>query len=101
MIDRSQVDTAEPLNLLDEDLSPDMQALPPARLGSEPTCIQFGVAKNRIICVFNMITDLTSSPRATAPYAEVLKLDKLLHDTFHASPRPPEPEVDQQPGFGI
>jgi hypothetical protein len=86
MIDRSQVDTAEPLNLLDEDLSPDMQALPPARLDSVPTCIQFGIVKNRIICVFNMITDLTSSPRATAPYAEVLKLDEVLHDTFHDLP---------------
>lgn len=88
MINDSQTDTREPRDVNDEALSRDMSELPPARTDSEPSKIQFLVMKNRLASTFNMIIELTGSPKKVASYDEILKLDKILEDQFQTMPVP-------------
>lgn len=85
MIRESQSDTAEPRNLLDEDFDENVVELPPPRPDTEHTPIQYLVAKNKIISIFDMISDLTTSTRPSS-YAEVMKLDRILHDAYKTIP---------------
>lgn len=87
MIREWQADTAEPRNLRDEDFGEDTVRLPPSRPDTEHTNVQFFLAKYRLISIFGMINDLTTSTRASS-YAEVMKLDKMLHDYLQAMPLP-------------
>lgn len=85
MVRASQSNTAEPRNLLDEDIREDMSELPCARPESIRTPVQYFIAKNRLISVSGKISDLktlTSSPQ----YAEILRLDKVLHSTYDNIP---------------
>ncbi|CRG90985.1 [NU+] prion formation protein 1 [Talaromyces islandicus] len=86
MINDLQADTKEPRDVNDDALSRDMPELPQARTDSEPSNIQFLVMKNRLMSTFNMIIDLTGSPRKAASYDEILKLDKILEEQFHTMP---------------
>lgn len=88
MINDSQTDTREPRDVNDDALSRDMSKLPPPRTDSEPSNIQFLVMKNRLVSTFNMIIDLTGSPKKVASYDEILKLDKILEDQFQKMPVP-------------
>ncbi len=85
MVRASQSNTAEPRNLLDEDIREDMCELPSARPESLQTPVQFFVAKNRLISVFGKISDLTLTP--SQQYAEILRLDEVLHSTYDSIPR--------------
>jgi hypothetical protein len=85
MILQSQCDTADPLNLLDEDFDENIVHLPPPRPETEHTTTQFLVTKNRLLSVFAAILDLASSPRPPS-YREVMRLDRVLHDTYQTIP---------------
>jgi hypothetical protein len=86
MIRESHSDTAEPRNLLDEDLYQEMLTLPPSRPDTVQTLVQFIVAKNTIIGIYGKISDEIT---ATEPisYTEVMRLDKILGDTYSSIPR--------------
>ena len=87
MVRASQSNTAEPRNLLDEDIREDIRELPSARPESVRTPVQYFVAKNRLISVFGKISDLktlTPSPQ----YVEILRLDEVLHSTYENIPQP-------------
>ena len=73
-----QSDTAEPHNLLDEDIHEDMHELPPARPESIRTPVQYFVAKNRLILVSGRISDLNALTQAPR-YEEILRLDEDLN----------------------
>ena len=85
MVQVPQSNTAEPRNLLDEDIQEDMFELPPARPESVSTPVQYFVAKNRVISLFGKISDLktlTESP----DYTTVLKLDTALQSVYDSIP---------------
>ncbi len=86
MIRESQLDTAEPRNLLDEDLDENLVELPLPRPDTVQTCVQYFVLKNRLVSVYGRISDLTTSPQPPS-YAEVMALDKTLHDTYNVLPQ--------------
>ena len=85
MIKESQTDTAEPRNLNDDDFDEDIDALPASRPDTDLTPMLYVIVKNRIMSVFGMISDLTSSKGAIS-YAEVMRLDKVLHEARDAIP---------------
>ena len=80
MIREVHSDTREPRNLLDEDFDENVIDLPLPRPETVQTAIQYLVAKNKVISVFGMISDLTTSTGHS--YAEVMRLDRLLDDTY-------------------
>ena len=86
MIHALQFNTAEPRNLLDEDIQKDMRELPSARPESIETPIQYFVAKNRIISAFGKISDSNTSIQS-AQYTEVLRLDGTLHSAYDSIPQ--------------
>ncbi|KAH8689364.1 putative fungal-specific transcription factor [Talaromyces proteolyticus] len=88
MINDSQADTKEPQDISDDALSPDMIELPPPRSDSEASAIQFLVAKNRLLSIFNMIVDLTGSPKKAISYEQIIELDKILERQFKGIPVP-------------
>ena len=85
MIKESQTDTAEPRNLVDDDFDEDVDALPASRPDTDLTPMLYVIVKNRIMSVFGMISDLTSSKGAIS-YAEVMRLDKVLHEARESIP---------------
>ena len=85
MVREADSDTAEPRNLLDEDMDESMTELPPARSESVQTPIQYFVAKNKLIGILGMISDLTNSKRPLT-HAQVMGLDQILDDTYKSSP---------------
>ncbi|KAK9244839.1 fungal-specific transcription factor domain-containing protein [Lipomyces tetrasporus] len=85
MIKELQSDTAEPRNLLDEDFDENAVELPPPRPDTDPTPIKYLVAKNKLVSVFGMISDLTTSTRPPL-YTEVMRLDRILHDVYRTMP---------------
>jgi hypothetical protein len=86
MIRQSQCDTAEPRNLLDEDLSINMLELPLSRPDTSETVPLYFKAKGRIIYVFGMICDLTTSMKPE-PYVEFMRLDKMLDESYRSIPQ--------------
>ena len=92
MIKESQTDAAEPRNLVDDDFDEDIEALPASRPDTDLTPMLYVIVKNRIMSVFGMISDLTTS-KGIASYAEVMKLDKVLHEARDAIP----PGLQMQP----
>ena len=86
MIRPSQSNTAEPGNLLDEDIREDMLELPSARPENVRTPVQYFVAKNRIVLEYGRISDLKTLPHLPQ-YAQVLVLDKALHTAYESVPK--------------
>ena len=86
MVQMPQSNTAEPRNLLDEDLEDSVSELPSARPGSIHTPVQYFVAKNRVVSVFGKVSDLKT---LTQPpdYSDVLKLDGTLQSVYDHIPR--------------
>ncbi|KAJ6095527.1 hypothetical protein N7486_006273 [Penicillium sp. IBT 16267x] len=76
-----QSDTAPPRNLLDSDFDEDTTELPPSRPSSFSTPCQWLVAKNKLTLILGIITDFSTSIRRPS-YAEVMRLDQLLLDTY-------------------
>lgn len=85
MIKESQTDAAEPRNLVDDDFDEDIDALPASRPDTDLTPMLYVIVKNRIMSVFGMISDLTTSKGITS-YAEVMRLDKVLQEARDAIP---------------
>ncbi|KAK3386677.1 hypothetical protein B0H63DRAFT_391849 [Podospora didyma] len=85
MIQTSQVDTAEPRNLLDSDLDENSSTLPLSRPDAEVTPVLYVVAKCRIETVCCAILDFTTgiSPRSQA---EVMAMDRQLQDARRSLP---------------
>jgi hypothetical protein len=85
MIRESHTDTAEPLNLLDQDLDPSIVALPVPRPDTIHSPIQFIVSKNRVGSVYGMVCDLVTSTQEAA-YIEIERLHDVLESTYASIP---------------
>lgn len=85
MIKNWQSDTAEPRNLLDDDFDEDLTELPTPRPDTDLTPMVYFVTKNKLLSVCAEISDLTTSTRPSS-YAEVIRLDQLLHEARRAIP---------------
>ncbi|KFZ20224.1 hypothetical protein V502_03260 [Pseudogymnoascus sp. VKM F-4520 (FW-2644)] len=85
MIKPQQCDTEEPRNLLDSDFDENTLELPQSRPESEVTPVLFLLAKNRIISVGGLISDLAHDIRPY-PYTELMRFEKLLRDTRNSLP---------------
>ena len=85
MIKPQQCDTEEPRNLLDSDFDETTLELPQSRPESEVTPMLFLLAKNRIISVGGLITDMAHDIRPY-PYHELMRVEKLLQDTRTSLP---------------
>jgi hypothetical protein len=79
MVRDGEADAAEPTHLADEDFDEDTVVLPPARPLTELTPMMYIVVKNRLLTVLAQISDLNSTTRSPS-YADVMRLDKLLHE---------------------
>ena len=77
MIQRSQYDTKEPRNLLDEDFGEGSTALPSSRPDTEYTPMMYVRTRTRVLEVFAQITDLSISSQLP-PYSEIMRLDAEL-----------------------
>ncbi|KAJ5701689.1 hypothetical protein N7488_009237 [Penicillium malachiteum] len=80
-----QSDTAPPRNILDADFDEDLSELPPSRPESFPTPCQWLVAKNKLTSMLGIISDVVTSIRRPS-YSEVMRLDKVLHETYASIP---------------
>ncbi|KAF4626663.1 hypothetical protein G7Y89_g11495 [Cudoniella acicularis] len=85
MLKPQQCDTEEPRNLLDSDFDEETLELPQSRPESEVTPVLFLLAKNRIISVGGLISDLAHDMRPY-PYTELMRVEKLLQDTRNSLP---------------
>ncbi|KAF4536106.1 uncharacterized protein LTHEOB_1867 [Lasiodiplodia theobromae] len=85
MLSASACDTAEPRNLLDSDFDEDAVELPPSRPDSDMTPIIYLKARNKLLSILGMITDLTTSTSPTS-YGDVMELDRRLRSTHSAIP---------------
>ncbi|OJJ45773.1 hypothetical protein ASPZODRAFT_133641 [Penicilliopsis zonata CBS 506.65] len=81
----AQSDVEEPRNLLDEDLDPLMEVLPPDRPVSERTSILFPVVLNRIQFICAEIAEKVCSVRGVS-YGEVMRLDSKLRELHEKIP---------------
>ncbi|KAJ4370852.1 hypothetical protein N0V86_008545 [Didymella sp. IMI 355093] len=95
IIKESQCDTAEPHNLLDDDFDELSTALPPARPQTEHTLSQFLIYKSRIVSVYGMICDFTTSSKQR-DYNEAMRLDSLLNRAYTGKPAVLEPKSMQK-----
>lgn len=86
MIEESQCDLAEPRNLLDEDFNANMAGLPRDRPNTFQTVTLYLTAKSRIVSIFGMICDLTTSTEPV-PYVGFMRLDKMLDDAYRSIPQ--------------
>jgi hypothetical protein len=84
MVKESQCDTAEPLNLLDDDLEESLTTLPTPRHETQ-TPIQYLLAKNKIAKIYSKISDLAGAIKPPA-YPEVMRLDKILNNIYLSNP---------------
>jgi hypothetical protein len=85
IIKQSQCDTAEPRNLLDDDFDDTTKVMPPARPLTEHTLVQFLIYKSRIIMLYGMICDFTTSSQQRN-YDEAMRLDGLLNTAYTQKP---------------
>ncbi|PQE04173.1 hypothetical protein CJF31_00003319 [Rutstroemia sp. NJR-2017a BVV2] len=74
-------DTKPPTNLLDSDFDEDTLELPPARPVTEPTELQFYVAKHKLVTVFEKIIRHTLSATERSQ-EELQEIDQELRNTF-------------------
>lgn len=93
MTGEDQGDTADPRNLLDEDLHRDMQELPLPRPEAVQTEIQYSLSENKLLSIRGRINDwteaLTNQRINLAPAeANVSRLDQQLDATYATLPEP-------------
>jgi Fungal specific transcription factor domain len=86
MIRDNSFDTQEPRNLLDEDFDEHTTQLPPSRTDEDLTSLVYMNAKHQITTVFGMIVDQSNSTNPIS-YDEVMRLDKLLHESHSQLPK--------------
>ncbi len=85
MLREELYDTAEPRNLRDADFGEDTVTLPPPRPEADFTQMSYWNAKTRILFAAGKIMDINSSMRSY-PYAETMRLDRLLHEAYLTIP---------------
>lgn len=85
IIKETQCDTAEPHSLLDDDFDESSTVLPPGRLHTEHTLAQFLIYKSRVVSVYGMICDFTTSSKQR-DYTEAMRLDSLLIRAYADKP---------------
>lgn len=85
MVNKSVRDTAEPRNLLDDDLNEDTFELPPSRPDTDMTPMLYLNTRNKLLSVYGMITDLTKSTWPSS-YHDVMQLDRKLQNTRTTMP---------------
>ncbi|KAM5342546.1 hypothetical protein ACJ41O_013512 [Fusarium nematophilum] len=85
MLQGIETDTAVPRNLHDEDFDEDSAELPLSRPDTDYTTMTYPIYKTKILRVFGQIA---RQAHALSPpnYAEVLKLDNLLQETWRNVP---------------
>lgn len=85
MLQGFETDTTVPRNLQDEDFDEDSVELPPSRPPSDYTTMTYPIYKTNILRIFGQIA---RQAHALAPpsYADVLKLDNLLRETWRTVP---------------
>lgn len=93
MAREDQGDTAEPRNLLDEDLHQNMQELPPPQPEAVQTDIQYSLSESKLLSVRGKINDWTetlTNRRINLAIAEadVSRLDTQLDDAYATLPEP-------------
>ncbi|RAL05410.1 uncharacterized protein BO80DRAFT_397956 [Aspergillus ibericus CBS 121593] len=88
MVPDSKCDTAEPRNLNDDDLDQDLGSeLPPPRPETEHTIAMGIIARRRMLIALGEISDAAAAVQL-CPYAEVMRLDRILHDAASSLPPP-------------
>lgn len=85
IIKEAQCDTTEPHNLLDDDFNEMITELPSSRPQTEHTLSQFLIYKSRIISVYGIICDFTTSSKQR-DYNEAMRLDNLLNRAYAGKP---------------
>lgn len=85
LIRASQIDTAEPRNLVDSDFDEKSTDLPPPRPDTEVTPALYSSSKLRIFSVGVKVADLASETHCP-PYADVLELDRQLDEARNSLP---------------
>ena len=85
LIDDRQINTAPPLNVLDEDLDPDMTEPPKPRPDTEQTWVGLMNFKTRMLSVLDEVVDRTNSVRELS-YNEVLHLEKKIQSVAATKP---------------
>ncbi|PNY28386.1 rRNA-processing protein fcf1 [Tolypocladium capitatum] len=101
MLQGVETDMTIPRNLQDEDFDEDSTFLPPGRPETDYTHMSYPIHKTRLLGVFGKIA--RQAHALTPPsYAEVLKLDSLLQETWKGVPafmaaRPLEESVGDAP----
>lgn len=80
-----EADTESPRNLHEEELYEDMTVLPPSRPLNEDTEVSYQVVKYRLMRSWGRVIDF-HHVICPQPYAEVLKLDKILLDVHVITP---------------
>lgn len=85
MIHGIESDTRLPQNILDEDFGPESTELPPPRPMTDYTPLTYAIIKNSMMRCF---THVARQAHALTPpsYAEVLRLDDLLQETWRSIP---------------
>ncbi|KAH6987514.1 fungal-specific transcription factor domain-containing protein [Ilyonectria sp. MPI-CAGE-AT-0026] len=85
MLQGFETDTTVPRNLQDDDFDEDSVELPPSRPPSDYTTMTYPIYKTNILRIFGQIA---RQAHALAPpsYADVLKLDNLLRETWRTVP---------------
>lgn len=93
MVREDQGDTAEPRNLLDEDLHQNMQELPLPRPEAVQTDIQYSLSESKLLSIRGRINDWTETLtnrkiNLAIAEADVFRLDKQLDDAYATLPEP-------------
>ncbi|KAI1117993.1 fungal-specific transcription factor domain-containing protein [Nemania sp. NC0429] len=87
MIFDGACDTAEPRNLNDADLNPEMAELPSPRPETEATTVLGLIARRRLMVALGAISDLASNTKSYS-YAEVMRVDSVLREAEASAPPP-------------
>lgn len=87
MISDTTWDAAEPRNYNDADLDQHAVELPPPRPETEFTTALGIIARRRILMAVGIVSDLTSATTSCS-YADVMRVDGLLHEATASIPPP-------------
>lgn len=85
MIRSSDIDTAEPINVYDWELTEDMTELPSPQPETTPTPVSYLLVKGRILRCLGRIMDFLSA-LGQYSYSEVMKLDEEMVTAFKGIP---------------
>lgn len=77
MLKEHQIDTEEPRNLTDADLTEDMTELPPSRPEHELTPVSYIIIRSRIASLWEKVRDIATDTRLHK-YEEILAMDRVL-----------------------